>query len=95
MTASPIRAAAGQGGSAAPTGTTMLPTAASAAAGGGTTLPCEVSQLMQANCGACHGATPTSGAPMPLVTYADLLAPAKSDATKKVHQVVAERIEDR
>jgi cytochrome c553 len=68
--------------------------AASAAAGGGT-LPCEVSQLMQTNCGACHGATPSSGAPMSLVTYADLLAPARSDATKKVHELVALRIEDR
>ena len=92
---SPTRAAAGQAGSAAPNGTSMLPSAASAAAGGGTTLPCEVSQLMQTHCGACHGATPTSGAPMPLVTYADLLAPARSDASKKVHQLVAERIEER
>jgi hypothetical protein len=66
-----------------------------AAPSGGGALPCEVSQLMQTHCGDCHGATPSNGAPMPLVTYADMLAPARSDATKKVHELVATRIEDR
>lgn len=58
-------------------------------------LPCEVSQLMQTHCGECHGAAPKNGAPMPLVTYADLTAAARSNPLRKVHELVAERIEDR
>ena len=94
-TTSPTRAVAGQGASAPAVGTAALPMAANAAAGGGGALPCDVSRLMQTHCGDCHGATPSSGAPMPLVSLADLLAPARSDATKKVHELVAQRIEDR
>jgi hypothetical protein len=92
---SPTGAASGQAGGPATTAPATTPTGANAAAGGGTSLPCEVSQLMQTNCGECHGATLKNGAPMPLVTYADMLAPAPSDSTKKVHEVVAVRIEDR
>jgi hypothetical protein len=40
-------------------------------------------------------ATPIGGAPMPLVTYADLQAPAKSQPTMKVYQLVQVRIHDK
>ncbi len=54
-------------------------------------LPCDVNQTLQTSCRACHGAQPQFGAPMPLVTYADLTAPAKSDATKRVIDLVLAR----
>ncbi|MET0385341.1 MAG: hypothetical protein ABW321_05250, partial [Polyangiales bacterium] len=50
--------------------------------------------MLQSNCGSCHGATLQAGAPMSLVTYADLTKPAISDPTKRVYQVVAERARD-
>lgn len=90
---SPAGAVVGQAGGAA-TAPTMLPTAANAAAGSGS-LPCEVSQLMQTHCAECHGAMPKNGAPMPLVSHADLTAPARSNPMRKVYELVAERIEDR
>ena len=45
-------------------------------------LPCEVAALLATKCTSCHGSKPVGGAPQPLVTYADLLAPSKSDPTK-------------
>ena len=38
---------------------------------------------------------PLNGAPMPLVTYSDLTAPARSNPAMKVYQLVASRAEDR
>jgi mono/diheme cytochrome c family protein len=35
-------------------------------------LPCDVQAILQAHCTNCHGSTPIGGAPMPLVTYANL-----------------------
>jgi hypothetical protein len=55
-------------------------------------LPCSVDQVLAAKCRDCHGAVPSFGAPMPLVTYADLVAPAKSAPNKKVYELVGERI---
>ena len=48
--------------------------AASGGASGGASagLPCDVQTLFVKYCASCHGATPTSGAPRSLVTYADL-----------------------
>ena len=57
-------------------------------------LPCDVDAVLKANCRQCHGASPGFGAPMPLVTHADLSVPAKSDLTKKVYELVAQRIHD-
>lgn len=57
-------------------------------------LPCDVSTVLAKNCQSCHGSPTTYGAPMPLMTYADLTAPAKSDATKKVYELVETRIHD-
>jgi hypothetical protein len=55
-------------------------------------LPCDVDQLLSASCRSCHSSPPTSGAPMPMVTYADLIAPAKTQPQKKVAQLAAERM---
>jgi mono/diheme cytochrome c family protein len=57
-------------------------------------LPCDVQNVLAKNCQKCHGETPTSGAPMPLVTLQDLLAPAPSDASKMVYEQVGKRIHD-
>lgn len=57
-------------------------------------LPCDVSQILSTKCQMCHGATPANGAPMPLVTAADLNAPAKSNAMLKVYQMVLMRVQD-
>ncbi|HEY8077344.1 MAG TPA: peptidylglycine alpha-amidating monooxygenase, partial [Labilithrix sp.] len=57
-------------------------------------IPCDVEKVLASNCRTCHGAPPQFGAPMSLVTYADLVAPAKSDPTKKVYELVAQRIQN-
>jgi len=81
-------AIAGRG--AAGTGS-VPPVAASAGAG----VPCSISEKLVAGCGGCHGAVPQNGAPMPLVTYADYHAPARTNPSRKVYELVAERVEDR
>lgn len=55
---------------------------------------CGVLQVMQSDCQVCHGSTPVAGAPMPLVTYEDFMRPALSDPTRKVYELVDERIHD-
>ena len=50
-------------------------------AGGSTTtvangIPCDVATLLQNRCVGCHSNPPINGAPMPLVTYANLTAPS-------------------
>src|SRR5690348_14435161 len=45
-------------------------------------LPCEVAALLAAKCTSCHASTPIGGAPQPLVTYANLIAPTKGDPAK-------------
>src|SRR5689334_8025993 len=62
-----------------------------AAAGG---LPCDVDAILAANCRECHGATPQYGAPMSLVTYQDLTRAAVTDKSRKVYQLVEDRIHD-
>jgi len=57
-------------------------------------LPCDVDRVLLESCRECHAGAPLFGAPMPLVTYADLTAPAKSDPTKKVWELVTARIHD-
>jgi hypothetical protein len=55
---------------------------------------CGVKQTLDSNCIACHNEQKTAGAPMSLKTYDDLVAPAVSDATKKVYQMVGVRVHD-
>jgi hypothetical protein len=57
-------------------------------------LPCDVDAILQKSCRTCHGATPQFGAPMPLVTHADLHKALPSDASKKVFQQIPVRIGD-
>ena len=57
-------------------------------------LPCDVSKIMVKSCQTCHGATPIGGAPMSLVTFDDFQKPAPTQPTKKVYQVVQERVHD-
>ena len=49
---------------------------------------------MQARCTSCHNANKVAGAPMSLETYADLMAPAFSDPSKQVYQLVGTRVHD-
>ncbi len=41
-------------------------------------LPCEVADLLERRCQSCHGSTPV-GAPMPLISYDDLIQPSFSN----------------
>ncbi|HET6583774.1 MAG TPA: hypothetical protein VFG69_10005 [Nannocystaceae bacterium] len=50
--------------------------------------------VLRANCQGCHGDPPAFGAPMPLVDFADLHVPAVTDPTRKVLEMVAERVVD-
>jgi hypothetical protein len=59
-----------------------------------TGLPCAVDTVLVDHCQLCHASTPRYGAPMPLVTWADTQKPAVSDPTKKVYELMAERIRD-
>ncbi len=57
-------------------------------------LPCDVSALLAKHCQSCHRTPPVGGAPMPLLTYADLVNPAKSDPSKHMYDVVLSRMKD-
>src|SRR4051794_37337680 len=45
-------------------------------------VPCGVLQVLADRCWSCHSAPPSSGAVMPLVSYADLVSPAHTQPTK-------------
>ena len=86
----------GQGGAAA---TTPGPTGGSGQAGssagqaqGATGLPCDVNDLLVASCQGCHSSPPSPGTPMALVTYGDLTAPSKSNASKTAAQASLDRM---
>lgn len=78
--------------------TNASPTSPPGAEGGGdrtgTTaasgLPCDVDALLAKSCRGCHVAG--GAAPMPLVTYEDLVAPSKSDPAKDVATASIERL---
>ena len=55
-------------------------------------LPCDVQKAVEEKCGLCHGATPAFSAPMSLVSYADFMAPARSDPSKSVYELVKDRV---
>lgn len=59
-----------------------------------TGLECAVEDVVVRNCQQCHQAEPRFGAPMPLVTQADLMAPAASDASLTVWEMMQLRIHD-
>jgi hypothetical protein len=57
-------------------------------------LPCPVNDVLDRRCRVCHGPSPIGGAPMSLVTADDLHAPARSDPSKKVYELVGRRTHD-
>ncbi|MDB4939419.1 MAG: hypothetical protein JWP87_6391 [Labilithrix sp.] len=90
-----LAAACGGSGGAAPGagdgGATVTPGTPDGVAGN---LPCDVDAVLAANCRKCHDASPKFGALMPLVTAADLHAPAVSNPGRQVYELVPERIAD-
>ena len=64
-------------------------------AGGATNagLPCNVQAVYQTHCTSCHAAAPVNGAPMPLVTRANLVAPSFVDATMTFAQRTVVRMQ--
>ena len=84
MTACPGPADTSGAGAGAGTGSGAGPT--------GEGLPCDVVDVLSASCWSCHGATLAGNAPMRLTTYAELTAPAASDASKSLAQVSVERM---
>lgn len=75
-------------------GKTDTPTEASEVVSTPKHLPCDVDELLAARCRSCHGNTPKYGAPMPLVTFEDLHAAARSTPGKKVYEVARDRVHD-
>jgi hypothetical protein len=56
-------------------------------------VPCDVAQIVSANCTGCHQSPTKIGAPMPLMTLADFHANSLSDPTKKVYQLIPGRLD--
>jgi hypothetical protein len=44
-------------------------------------LPCDIANVMRTRCVSCHNSPPTAGAPMPLTSYANLMAPSPLGGT--------------
>lgn len=57
-------------------------------------LPCDVAELLTTRCATCHADPPSGGAPMPMVRYADLVAPSKSQSGESVAKVALARMRD-
>jgi hypothetical protein len=57
-------------------------------------IPCEVERVLAARCRNCHGAPARFGAPMSLVTLADLRAPSPINPSQTMLQRVVARIRD-
>lgn len=66
----------------------------SSSGGVGGNLPCDVDAIFAKSCRSCHGEPTKFGAPMPLLSHADLHADAKLAPGKKVFEQVAARIRD-
>lgn len=55
---------------------------------------CDVKQLLDTRCTACHDDQHSASSPMSLLTYANTQAPAVSDPSRKVFQLIAQRVHD-
>jgi hypothetical protein len=66
--------------------------AASTGTAGMDGLPCEVAALLASKCVSCHSTTHTADIPNALVSYADLTAKSKTDATMSVAQMALARM---
>ncbi len=89
-----IRAAGGSGsspeaGSIASSGTSYHP-----ADGGTAASLCDVLDLLATRCDSCHSSPPLPPAPMSLVSYADLRAPALEDPMKSYAQMSVLRMQN-
>jgi hypothetical protein len=88
----------GGSGAAAGGGNVGSDAGGSGGAGGGTAaasgLPCDLANFLVARCQQCHSNPPIGGAPMPLVIYADLVAPAKSDPARSAGAMALARMQD-
>lgn len=60
----------------------------------GSDIPCEVAAVLSTYCLGCHGDPPTGGAPVPLVTRDNLLAPSPIEPGATLGQRAAVRIQD-
>jgi hypothetical protein len=58
-----------------------------------TQVPCNVASVISDNCTGCHAGTPKFGAPMPLMTQADFQAASKIDPSRKIYEVIPERVD--
>lgn len=65
-----------------------------AGASGVPNLPCDVQTLLQTKCQSCHGNPPIGGAPMALVTHADLTAASTKDPKLTNAQIAVQRMQD-
>src|SRR5579884_716272 len=55
-------------------------------------LPCDVHALLQQRCQGCHSSPPSQGAPMSLMTRADLMAQSIADPTKTFAEIAVIRM---
>jgi len=86
----------GVGGSTGTGGATGTGGSSGTGGTGGTTnagLPCNVQAVYQTHCTSCHATMPVSGAPMPLVTRADLMAPSFVSTTMTFAQRTVVRMQ--
>jgi hypothetical protein len=74
---------AGVGGNTGAGGTTTV----------GNGLPCDVQAVYQTHCTTCHATTPVNGAPMPLVTRANLVAASFTSAAMTFAQRTVVRMQ--
>jgi hypothetical protein len=88
MPAQVAGAGAGAAGSSGASGVGAAPAA------GSERMPCDIASVLGRQCHSCHGETLNLGAPMHLVTWSDLHGPAVTDPSKKVHELVAVRVQD-
>jgi len=79
-------------------GTTGVTASAGSGSAGATpatasSVPCDVAAIIGTHCTGCHQNPTKVGAPMPLLTLADFHAAAVSDASRKVFEVIPERLD--
>jgi hypothetical protein len=55
---------------------------------------CGVKQTLDSRCTVCHNEHMIAGAPMPMQKYEDLVAPAVTEPSKKVYELVGVRVHD-
>ncbi len=60
----------------------------------GPQLPADVARVFQSQCASCHSTPPRYGAPMPLASWADTQRGAISDPSRRVWQMVGQRVHD-